>query len=430
MNESGFEAIDYFRSNDFVADPYPYYDHLRERCPVHRESHHGVFMVTGYEEVVAVEADNKVFSACNQVSGPFAEFPVPLEGDDVSPIIEQHRGQLPMGNNILTADQPRHTALRSLAMRHFTPKRLRETEPFMQSIADKLIDKFATRGECELISDFSGPFSLLNICALLGVPEPDHAEFLEQLLGPFRDRGLGSTSAPTPAQPFGFAHARFRSYVEDRRANPRDDILTSVATTPFPDGTMPDVDDVVMLASTLFVAGTGTTTGMLATALRILGENPEIQQLLRDEPEQIPNFVEETLRIDSPVKGAFRLSRVAKTVAGVDLPAGSHVMLVFAGANHDPRRFEKPDEFRIDRPNSREHVSFGRGIHACAGAPLARAEGQVAIRRLLDRLDDIRVSEDKHGRVGERTFEYLPTYQLRHLDRLHLDFTPSNTTLT
>lgn len=424
MNDRDLEAIDYFRTNDLLEDPYPYYDFLRAQCPVVREPHHGVYMVTGYDEIVAVEADPQGFSSCNQASGPFPGFPVPLEGDDVSEIVAQHREGLPMGRNILTADPPRHTALRALVARHFTPKRLADTKPFMERVADQLIDEFVDKGQFELITDFSGPFALLNICELLGVPESDHGEFRRELMGPHRDRGLGSTSAPTPAEPFGFAHARFRTYVEECRARPRSDVLTSVSNAPYPDGTMPEVNDVVMLASTLFVAGTGTTAAMLASAFRILGESPDLQERLRDTPELIPNFIEETLRFDGPVKGGFRLSIVPKVVGGVAVPAGSHVMLMFAAANHDPSRFECPEEFHTDRANARRHLSFGHGIHTCAGAPLARAEGRVAVRRLLDRLGHIRIAETVHGPSGARTYDYMPTYQLRHLDHLNLEFTP------
>lgn len=425
MNDMDFEQIDSFRGNELIADPYPYYNHLRDTGPVQRERHHGVVMVTGYEEIVAVEADTTNFSACNQVGGPFPGFPVPLEGDDVTETIEQYRDQLPMGNQILTADPPRHTALRALVMRHFTPKRLNETAPFMHRLADRLIDEFASRGQCEFITEFSGPFALYNICELLGVPESEHDAFREELLGDHRNRGLGSTSEPTPYEPFGFVHDRFRTYVEECRAAPRDDVLTSVATTAFPDGSIPEVDDVVRLASTLFVAGTGTTAALLATAMRLLAENPDLQQLLRDEPERISNFIEETLRFESPSKAGFRLSRRSKMVRDTEITAGSHVMLVFSAGNRDPRKFESPEEFRVDRPNARQHLAFGHGIHSCAGAALARAEGRVSVGRLLDRLGDIKISQTAHGPNGAHAYEYFPSYMLRHLDNLHLEFIPT-----
>ena len=154
-----------------------------------------------------------------------------------------------------------------------------------------------------------------------------------------------------------------------------------------------------------------------ATALLLLGEHPELQQLLRDERDRIPNFVEETLRFESPIKGDFRLSRVPTTVGGVDIPAGTTVMVLNGAANRDPRRFERADEFQLDRANARQHIAFGHGIHTCPGAPLARAEARVSIERLLDRMTDITISEAEHGPADARRYEYAPTYILRGLTR-------------
>jgi cytochrome P450 len=301
-----------------------------------------------------------------------------------------------------------------------------ELEPFIAELADRLIDGFADRGECEFIADFAAPFTVIVVCGLLGVPESDHESLLEDVLGPHRDRGLGNTRVATPNDPFSFLHSRFTGYMEERRANPRDDVMTRVAITPFPDGSMPDIIDVVRMASLLFGAGTGTTTHFLAAALQLLGDRADLQQLLRDEPEQIPNFVEEMLRMESPIKGTFRLARVPMDVGDVEVPAGATVMLVNSGANRDPRQFESPNEFRMDRENARQNLTFGHGIHLCAGAALARAEARVAIERLLDRLDDITISESAHGPVGARRYEYTPSYQARALLNLDLGFTPAD----
>jgi cytochrome P450 len=416
------DELDYFSDETLISDPYPYFDRLRDACPVLREPHHDVFMVTGHEEATAVYADSTAFSACNAISGPFPGFPVPLEGDDVSELIEAYRDQLPMSQELSTMDRPKHTAYRAVVARFFTPKSVSETEPFMRELADRLIDRFVDHGECEFTTDFAVQFTLLNICHLLGVPESDHHVFVEDMLGSKRDRGIGGTGAGTPQDPFAFLHQRFKVYMEQRQAAPLDDQMTKLVTTPFPDGSMPTVMDAVRLASILFVAGTGTTALLLATAFKLLSEDPDLQQLLREEPERIPNFVEEMLRFDGPVKGQFRLSRVAKTVGDVEVPAGSTLMLVTPAANRDPRKFESPNEFQVDRGNARQHLAFGHGIHVCVGAPLARAESIIAVQALLGRLDDIRISERAHGPIGARSFEYLPSYITRGLQELHLEF--------
>lgn len=415
---------DFFRDQSFVPDPYPYFDELRQRCPVVREPHHDVVMVTGYEEALAVYHDTDTFSSCNAVTGPFPAFPVTLEGDDVSELIEQHRDELPFSDQITTMDPPKHTAHRALLMRLITPKRLKENEEFMWRLADRVIDEFVDAGRFELLNEYAQPFAMLVVADLLGVPEVDHETFRERL-GTRPDRAIGSTERDAMAHaPLEFLYEQFSAYVEDRRRSPRDDVLTGLATATFPDGSTPEVIDVVRIASNLFAAGQETTVRLLGTALHLLGEDPELQQQLRSRRELVPAFIEEALRFESPVKGDFRLARVSTTVGGVDVPAGTTVMVLNGAANRDPRRFDSPNEFDLDRSNARQHLSFGFGAHTCPGAPLARAEGVISVERLLDRLGDIRISEAEHGPPGARRFDYVPTYILRGLQRLHLEFTP------
>jgi cytochrome P450 len=416
-----FDAIDFFRDDSLVADPYPYFEFVRARGPVWREPHHGVVMVTGYDEAIAVYRDTAAFSSCNSVSGPFPGFPVPLEGD-IAALIEQHRDRLPMSDQLPTFDPPKHTAHRALLMKLITPRRLRENEEFMWRLADRQIDEFLANGRCEFVREFAGPFTLLVIADLLGVPEADHQTFRARL---GRDRGLGSTGDETLSHsPLEFLYQRFTAYIEERRREPRDDVLTGLAGAKFPDGSTPEVIDVVRVAANLFAAGQETTVRLLGAALQIIGERPDLQQLLRDDRDRIPNFVDETLRIESPVKGDFRLARVATRIGGIAIPAGTIVMVLNGAANRDPRRFERPEEFRADRANAHDHLAFGLGIHSCPGAPLARAEARVAIARLLDRMADIRISEEAHGAPGARRYAYVPTYILRGLQKLQLEFAP------
>jgi cytochrome P450 len=182
---------------------------------------------------------------------------------------------------------------------------------------------------------------------------------------------------------------------------------------------------VARVATFLFAAGQGTTVDRLSSSFLMLAERPELQELLRDEPVRIPAFVEEMLRYESPIKSNFRLIARATRISDVELPAGTNVLVMNGAANRDPRRFEDPNDFHLDRPNVGEHVAFGRGIHACPGAPLARAEARIALERLLERLDDIRIDAEHHGRPEDRHFEWEPTFLLRRLRALHLVFTPS-----
>lgn len=419
------EQVDFFRDADLVADPYPYFDHLRQRCPVVREPHHSVTMVTGYDEAVSVYTNATTFSSCNSVTGPFPGFSVPLEGEDVSDLVERYRDELPFSDQVTTFDPPKHKAHRGLLMRLLTPKRLSENEEFMWRRADRQIDEFAERGSCEFIGQYAAPFTLFVIADLLGVPEEDREWFRQELQGERRhDQALGSTGSATLAHtPLEFLYERFTAYIEDRRRRPRQDVLNSLAAATFPDGSTPEVIDLVRIAANLFSAGQETTVRLLSSALQILGERPDIQERLRADRSLVPNFVEECLRLESPVKGDFRLARRRTDVGGVEIPPGATVMVLNGAADRDPRRFDQPGEFRLDRENAREHLAFGRGPHACPGGPLARAEARVSIERLLDRLGSISISEAAHGLAGARHYEYVPTYILRGLQNLHLEFT-------
>ena len=417
-----FEAVDFFRDKSLIDDPYPYYEYLRGQCPVVREKHHEVMMVTGYEEALAVYHDPAVFSSCNSVTGPFPGFPVPLEGDDVSGLIEQHRDQLPMSDQVITFDPPKHTDHRGLLMKLLTPGRLKENEASMWQLADRQLDTFVASGACEFVRDFASPFAMLVIADLLGVPEEDHDLFRKNLN---RTTGLGSTGDETLAHtPLEFLYQQFSLYVEDRRRAPRQDVLSGLATATFRDGSVPEVIDVVRVAANVFAAGQETTVRLLAAALLRMAEDPELQQRLRDDRDRIPNFAEEMLRFEGPVKGDFRMARVPTEVGGVPIPAGTTVMVLNSAANRDPRKFERPEQFDPDRENARQHITFGHGVHVCPGGPLARTEARVSLERVLDRMGDIVVSEEHHGPPGGRRYSYVPTYILRGLTQLHLEFTP------
>ncbi|MGK2869169.1 MAG: cytochrome P450 [Mycobacterium sp.] len=419
-----FDTVDYFTDESLVPDPYPYFDHLRSKCPVAQATPFNVVAVTGYDEALAVYK-NPAFSSCNSVAGPFAGLPFgPGDSDDVTELIEQHRAQVPMAEHITSQDAPLHSRTRGLLSRLITPKRLKENEDFMWRLADQQLDTFLARGSAEFLIDYAKPFSLLVIADLLGVPMEDHEEFKSVFA--LETVGELGKEAPTTHNPLQWLNEKFYGYIEDRRRTPREDVLTELAQARHEDGSTPDIEDVMNLSTFLFAAGTETTTKLVSSSVRFIADNPGFEKLLRDDRSKIPAFLEETLRLESPVKSHFRMASTSTTIGQVDIPAGTTVMVLPGACNRDARKFDNPNEFQTDRANVREQIAFIRGAHSCPGAPLARAEGRISLERILDRMEDITISEDHHGPADDRRYAYEPTFIMRGLSELHITFTPAD----
>jgi cytochrome P450 len=416
-----YSDIDFFTDLSLVDDPYPYFEYLRSSGPVKRLPAHNVVAVTGFEEAITVLLDPEHYSSINAVTGPLPPVPFTPEGDDITAQIEAHRPKMPFGEEELTQDPPRHTPLRSLMTRLFTPSRLRELERGITRLADQLIDEIEAKGKCELNQDYGTPFATLAIADLLGVPEEDRGDFRKAVTG--TSNVIGADGNSTPVNPMDFRREKFLTYVKERRQSPRGGILSELATATYADGSTPDIMDVVRVTTLLFGAGQDTTAILLGNAMRIIAERSDLQAELRADPSLIPDFIEEVLRVSGPVKASFRLARKPASLAGVDIPIGTTVMLTSAALNRDPRRFESPAEFKLGRPRAKEHLSFGRGIHTCPGAALARAEARISLERLLARLDRIELDPEFHGPADARRFEYMPTYVFRGLRALHLRYT-------
>src|SRR3984885_10041973 len=345
-----FKSVNFFIDRAVQDNPYSYFDWARNQSPVWREPNYGMFIITGYQEAMAVYSDpatfpenepaSGTFSSCNVVCGSFVKLSKPFEGDDITEIIEKCRNELPFSDQLPSFDPPDHTAHRHLLMRLITPKRLKENEEFMWEFADHLLDGFLEQGSCEMVNDYAEPFTLTVIADLEGVPESDHSLFRERLSTVHQQE--------VAHKPLEFLYDRFTQYIEDRRQNPRNDVLSGLATATFPDGSTPEVKDAALIAANLFAGGQETTVRLLSFALRTLGERPDLQELVREDRDRIPNFIEEMLRIESPLRTQFRMTRVPATLGGVEIPAGASLMLIPGACNRDPRMFERPYEFDID----------------------------------------------------------------------------------
>src|ERR1700733_1609399 len=250
---SEFKNVNFFADRPVQDNPYPYFDWVRNQGPVWQEPKYGMFIVTGHQEAMAVYGDpatfppnappSGTFSSCNVVCGSFVKFSTAFEGDDVSDIIEKCRDELPFSDQLPAFDPPNHTAHRHLLLRLITPKRLKENEDFMWHFADRLLDDFVEEGHCEMVSAYAEPFTLTVIADLEGVPESDHSLFRER---------LSTVHQEVAHKPLEFLYERFVQYIEDRRQDPRRDVLTGLATATFPDGSTPEVKDAALIAANLF----------------------------------------------------------------------------------------------------------------------------------------------------------------------------------
>ncbi len=413
---------DFFSDPALIDDPKAYFDLMRSKSPVAREPYHGTLMVTGFDAAQEILwRRDDTFSSAVAVVGPVPPLPFTPEGADISEQIEAHRDSLPWGSHLVCFDGEKHTNFRALLAGILNPRRVKQNEEYLYGLADQLIDGFIDKGLCNIVPEFAHAATTYAISDLMGIPESDRAELLE-LIGAPPSQLEGDAVHKVGPDPLIFLKPRFENYLRERESNPGNDLMTEIAGARFPGGSVPVIDDLARLCCFLFGAGQDTTSRLIAMGVRILAEDKELQERLRQTPGDIPNFVEEVLRFDAPVRAIYRLARRDTRVAGIDIPAGTIITICLTAASNDPAHYAHPEEFNIDRPNVREHLGFSKGKHTCLGAPLGRLESRVAIERLLARTADISISETHHGSAANRHYRYEPTYSFRSLADLHVTF--------
>ncbi|MFJ6698628.1 cytochrome P450 [Streptomyces sp. NPDC091272] len=363
-------------SKDFVADPYPVYAALRERGPVHRvvtPEGEDLWIVVGHEECRAAYVDPR-FSRDWRTHGHLApQLPAYAHG--------------PGNAHVLLSDPPDHTRLRRLVAREFTPRRIEALTPRVQQVTDALIDAMEAGGAraADVIDALAFPLPMTVICDLLGVPDLDRDSFRG-----WSNEVVAPTGPEAEAAAYGAAMPYLTELIQDKRKAPGDDLLSALIHTADEEGDRLSADELLSMAFLLIVAGHETTVNLIGNGLRALFHHPDQLALLRgDLPGLIEGAVEEILRFDGPVEGSTpRIAREDVDFGGEHIPAGSSVVIVMADADRDGARFEEPGRFDIRR-DARGHIAFGHGLHYCLGAPLARLEGRVALRTLLERFPDL-----------------------------------------
>ncbi|MFD9864900.1 cytochrome P450 family protein [Streptomyces alboflavus] len=357
----------------FTTDPYSVYADLRARGPVHHvrfpppDDADDLYLIVGYEEARAALADPRLAKSAATVG-------VLLPEEEA------------LGTNLLMADPPQHTRLRKLIAREFTARRVEALRPRIQEITEGLLDEMLAAGDrADLIEAFAFPLPMTVICELLGVPDIDRAEFR---------RMSNDVVAPPTVEVWNTALADMAAYLDalieaKRAAAPGEDLLGALIRTTAEDGDRLSAGELRAMAFLLLVAGHETTVSLIAGAVHALLTHPGQLAELRADMGLLDGAVEEALRHEGPVANAtHRFAAEPFEIGGTVIPAGSAVIVSLAGADRDPDRFPAPDDFDIHRA-PRGHMAFGHGIHFCLGAPLARIEGKVALRSLLERCPDL-----------------------------------------
>jgi cytochrome P450 len=307
----------------------------------------------------------------------------------------------------------------------FVPSRLKANQAYMEELAEQTVRDVVARGKCELIQDVAVPYVTLVIADLLGIPADDRESFREVIAAGPPPGNIDAEERPHSGSILDHLAKHFVGYVQDRRATPRSDVLTQLATAKYPDGTTPDLPAIVSVAVFLFAAGQDTSAKLIGNCLRFLTEDKVLQRRLREDRSQVAGFIEEVLRLQGSTKVTFRVARRKTKVAGREIAAGQKIVIALSAANRDPRRWEEPNEFKLGRKKNQDHLAFGRGAHTCIGAPLARAEVKVLLDRLLQHTSDISLSVEKHGPPDNRRLEYEASFIIRGLENLHLEMKPS-----
>jgi cytochrome P450 len=409
----GFDPL----SQEFNANPDPVLEQARRECPVFYWPALDVWVVTRYDDIVEVTKDYKTFS-----SRAFRFVPPP----------PQFEGKLPR-NLFATAfpclDPPEHTVSRKNANKAFTMKRVAEQEPAIRQIAHELIDEFVADGRCDVMQEFCYPLSLRVILRMLGLPEQDLALFRQWTEDMFSLMSPGATddelaaSRPMPEAELEARYARiaeaweyYGRFVEDRRANPQDDLTSALIGATDDEGNPAlSTDFIVFHMIELTAAGNDTTANLMGNLVMFFDRSPDQLAEVKRDPSLLENAVEEGLRRRPTSPQMYRITTRDVELGGVQIPARSVICLSYGSGSNDEAHFADPLRYDIHRDNASEHLAFGHGRHFCLGAPLARLEARVGLEALYARIPDLRV-------VPGQRLEYIPVVTVQTLVSLHVEW--------
>jgi len=400
--------------------PYEAYQMLRDEAPVWKDPLTGFYVISRFEDMRAVLLDTKNFS--NDMRMGQGNSREQLDPERASRMLKlyEETGWVP-GATLAGRDDPNHKQMRAMFNEAFKPKKINEMDPFVRDTAYKLIDAFIDDGKCDWIKQYAVPLPLIVIGKQMGVPEKDiwkikaWTDAWVQRLGMMQTEEEERWSVEMEIE----AQHYFQPIFERLRKSPDDSLLSELVNRIIPEWGRPLTDNELhaeTMADT-FVGGSETTTNAIGYGLKLLIENPAIWSKLKSDPEKyLKTFCEEVIRLEGPVQGLFRIAAKDVEIHGVTIPKGAMVNVRYAAANRDEREFDCPGQLDLDREKPGRHLGFGSGIHHCLGAPLARRELFWAFHALCNRVEALSFSS------GKNSFEVAPSFSLRAMKELHVEF--------
>ncbi|OBI49694.1 cytochrome P450 [Mycobacterium sp. E787] len=386
-----------------LQDPYPLYERIRAELPVQRIGDSVFYAVCGWDAV------HEAIERVDDFSSNLTATMVFHEDGTVTPFDMGPAGGA--AHALATADDPVHAMHRKILLPHLSAKRVRIIEDFAARTADRLWEQNLVDGQIEWMSAIANRLPMMVVARLLGLPDDDVDKLIR--LGYATTTLLDGIVTPDQLEQAFAAALELSGYVTEHFEKACDtgefgliaDLATRCAS-----GELEQLPAMGIMM-TLFSAAGESTASLLGSAAWILADRPAIQRRLRENPKLLTAFIEETLRLESPFRGHYRHVWRDTTLAGVDLPADSHLLLMWGAANRDPAHFDSPNEFRLDRATAKGHLAFGKGVHFCVGAALARLEAHIVLRKLLERTTWIEAID-----VGE----WLPSILVRRRKCLRL----------
>ena len=411
MTSSILDDFDPYRP-DVQQDPFPYLTAMRRASPAWRRPGTDQYFVTRYDLVSALVRDTETYSSAYGATPN--DPPSPHLAAQIDAIKAEGWVRPP---TMLTVDPPDHTRYRNTVARSFNARSIAALRPIVEAIVDDQLDRVIDAGVVDIRALFARPVPVQVIIAALGL-DPERVGDIERWSDD-TTASIGSrlSDARTLEAQRGILELQRYMHAEltERQRALRDDVVSKLVASelPLPDGTSRPltIEELMGILQQLIGAGNETSTKLFSEMIRLLADHPDQWRMLQDDPSRAAIVVEESLRLATPTQMLYRVTTRDVDIDGVAVPAGARVMLCYAAANRDPARFAHPDTFDPDRPNVRDHLAFGGGVHFCIGAPLSRLEAVVALERMAERVSSIVLAPGN-------TFTYEPSYILRGLTEL------------